>query len=108
MAGGLMVKSQGRVTLTPMAYSQKLRDERPSTGLGMSGEKKKPRPPSKKANLARVRAGYRAERVLVAQRPELIGSSPSTSLGTGPSMSLGTGPSTSLGTGFGDYLRFGG
>ncbi len=61
MAGGLMVKPQARVTLTPADMNRLAAEKRGDTF----------KPLSKKANLARVKAEYRAERVLAAQRPTI-------------------------------------
>ena len=70
MAGGLMVKPAGRVTLSPLGLSQ-LMAERPSTTLGTSGEGDKPIKLSKRANLARLAAQRRLDSVLAPQRPQL-------------------------------------
>ena len=88
MAGGLMVKPAGRVTLTPSDMNAKAA-ARPSTKLGMSGEEK-PKP-SKRAHAARLAAQRREDAVVAPQRPVLDR----------------VGPSTVLGTGFSSYLRTG-
>ena len=61
MAGGLMVKPAGRVTLTPLGLSQVMAARR--------GDK--PKRPSKRAIAAGLRAQQREEAVLAPQRPML-------------------------------------
>ena len=62
MAGGLMVKPAGRVTLSPLGLSQLMAKRR--------GDKDKPKP-SKRAHAARRAAARREEAVLAPQRPPL-------------------------------------
>jgi len=59
MAGGLMVKPAGRVTLTPLGLSQLMAERR--------GDKEKPKP-SKRAHVAKLKAQRREEAVLAPQR----------------------------------------
>ena len=59
MAGGLMVKPAGRVTLTPLGLSQLMAERR--------GDKEKPKP-SKRAHVAMVKAQRREDAVLAPQR----------------------------------------
>ena len=61
MAGGLMMKPQGRVTLTPLGLSQVMAARR--------GDK--PKASSKRAIAAGLRAQQREEAALAAQRPML-------------------------------------
>ena len=78
MAGGLMVKPAGRVTLPPSDMNAKAA-ARPSTlrqgsgqaKLGTSGEKKKPKPMSKRALAALLAVEKREDAVVAAQRPVL-------------------------------------
>ena len=65
MAGGLMVKPAGRVTLSPSDMNAKAAARR-STKLGMSGEEK-PKP-SKRAHVAMLKAQRREDAVLAPQR----------------------------------------
>ena len=62
MAGGLMVKPAGRVTLSPLGLSQLMAKRR--------GDKEKPKP-SKRAHAARLAAQRREDAVVAAQRPVL-------------------------------------
>ena len=62
MAGGLMVKPAGRVTLTPLGLSQLMAERR--------GDKEKPKP-SKRAHVAMLKAQRREDAVLAPQRPRL-------------------------------------
>ena len=62
MAGGLMVKSAGRVTLTPLGLSQLMAERR--------GDKEKPKP-SKRAHVAMLKTQRREDAVVAAQRPVL-------------------------------------
>ena len=66
MAGGLMVKPAGRVTLSPSDMNAKAAARR-STKLGMSGEEK-PKRPSKRAHVAMLKARRREDAVLAPQR----------------------------------------
>ena len=66
MAGGLMVKPAGRVTLSPSDMNTKAAARR-STKLGMSGEEK-PKRPSKRAHVAMLKARRREDAVLAPQR----------------------------------------
>ena len=59
MAGGLMVKPAGRVTLTPLRLSQVMAARR--------GDKEKPKS-SKRAHAARLAAQRREDAVLAPQR----------------------------------------
>jgi len=61
MTNGSMVPPQGRVTLTPLAYSQKIREER---GLV-------PKPLSRRALAARLAAQRREDAVVAPRRPRL-------------------------------------
>ena len=62
MAGGLMVKPAGRVTLSPLGLSQLMAERR--------GDKEKPKP-SKRAHAARLAGQRREDAVLAPQRPQL-------------------------------------
>ena len=62
MAGGLMVKPAGRVTLTPLGLSQLMAERR--------GDKEKPKP-SKRAHVAKLQARRREDAVVAPQRPRL-------------------------------------
>ena len=62
MAGGLMVKPAGRVTLSPLGLSQLMAERR--------GDKEKPKP-SKRALAAALNAQRREDAVLAPQRPQL-------------------------------------
>ena len=59
MAGGLMVKPAGRVTLSPLGLSQLMAERR--------GDKEKPKP-SKRAHVAMLKAQRREDAVLAPQR----------------------------------------
>ena len=59
MAGGLMVKPAGRVTLSPLGLSQLMAERR--------GDKEKPKP-SKRAHVAMLKARRREDAVLAPQR----------------------------------------
>ena len=59
MAGGLMVKPAGRVTLSPLGLSQLMAARR--------GDKEKPKP-SKRAHVAMLKARRREDAVLAPQR----------------------------------------
>ena len=61
MAGGLMMKPQGRVTLPPLGLNQLMAARR--------GDK--PKLPSKRAIATQLKAQKREEAVLAAQRPML-------------------------------------
>ena len=65
MAGGLMLKPAGRVTLTQSEMNAKAA-ARSSTKLRMSGEKK-PKP-SKRAHVSMLKARKREDAVLAPQR----------------------------------------
>ena len=76
---GLMVKPAGpstplgmggRVTLTPSDMNAKAA-ARPSTTLGTNGEKKQPKPMSKRALAALLAVEKREDAVVAAQRPQL-------------------------------------
>ena len=61
MAGGLMVKPAGRVTLSPLGLSQLMAKRR--------GDK--PKPVSKRALVARLAVERREDAVVAPQRPQL-------------------------------------
>ena len=73
------LRMSGKVILTASDMNAKAAAKRPSTlrlssgepKLGMSGEKKKPKPMSKRAHAARLAAQKREDAVVAAQRPQL-------------------------------------
>lgn len=103
MAGGLMVKPAGRVTLTPSEMNAKAA-ARPSTKLGTNGQKKKPKPMSKRALAALLAVEKREVAVVASQRvvyePTRFDRAQFSSyLRSGRLDTLGTGRSTRLKTG---------